>query len=116
MVLIADRGGIVKNRVLRAEGSVVAGQPSYRGRFQGLVPVSVQIANGHEDTKWLILNRLAAEAEQGLDQIVGVFPCGRLFRQLPVVLAVRMVTNRSRQLSSVPGTTGVPSVQRASAS
>ena len=77
MVSLESSGDFGEDRILRAESAVIARQ-AVRGRgIQRRLAVAIQVAQRHENLQRLVLHCLAAEPEQRLQHVVGLFPAGR---------------------------------------
>ena len=86
--LVAQRGNVVEDRILRAVNVPAAHQTLHGFGLQRLRPVAVDIRQRHENRQRLIVDGLAQKAEHGLHHVVPVLPVQRGPGQLRVVLVL----------------------------
>ncbi len=71
---VGNFGRFSEERILRAEGTKLARQPIRGVRIERCLAVAIHVAQRHENLQRLVLRRLAAKPEQGLDNVVRILP------------------------------------------
>src|SRR3954467_11086136 len=84
--LVAQGWSFTKNRVLCTIHPVIACEPFNGGSFQRFGAHAVKVRERRVHFQRLIFYSFAAERKESFDQVFGLFPPGRRFRQLAIIL------------------------------
>ena len=100
IVLSAERWNIVEDRVLRAVDRPAPHQPPHRAACQRLLPVAVEIGQGHEHVERFVVHWFAAEAKSASTTSSGSLQLAAAAAEPRVIFAsagsLRRAPSRSR--------------------